>query len=85
MKEKRKGCKVEKPRRANRVRDAVAAAGSQVRLAEQLGVTQAAVSSWCVQGWAPLARAQEIEALYGIPRAELANPRVVEALAPVEF
>ena len=57
---------------------AVTAAGTQQTLAEKLGVTQQAVSTWVRRGWAPLRRAQEIEAQFGIPRARLINPRIVD-------
>jgi DNA-binding transcriptional regulator YdaS (Cro superfamily) len=58
--------------------------GSQVILAQSLGVTQAAVSKWLVQGFVPLQRAIEIEAMYGVPRTDIANPRIVQALASVD-
>ena len=57
-----------------------AAGGSQIDLARVLGVTQAAVSKWVTRGWVPLARAREIEALYGVPRTKVANPTIVDAL-----
>ena len=57
-----------------------AAGGAQIDLARVLGVTQAAVSKWVTRGWVPLARAREIEALYGVPRTQVANPTMVDAL-----
>lgn len=57
---------------------AVLAAGTQAKLAEGLGVTQQAVSIWLRRGWVPLRRAQEIEALLGVPRARLINPRIAD-------
>ena len=59
---------------------AVEAAGSQGKLAAQLGVTQQAVLRWVSKGFVPLRRAQEIEALFGVPRARLADPRVLSLL-----
>lgn len=56
------------------------AGGSQIDLARTLGVTQAAVSKWVMRGWVPLDRAREIEALYGVARTQVANPKVVDAL-----
>lgn len=58
------------------VDEAVRAAGSQQKLAAELGVSQQMISTWRRRGWVPLKRAQEIETLYGIPRAQLINPRV---------
>lgn len=61
----------------NVVAEAIAAAGgTQLRLANVLGVKQQAVSLWLKQRWVPLLRAKEIESLYGIPRERLVNPRV---------
>lgn len=60
---------------------AIAAAGSQGKLAQQLGVSQQAVGKWADRGYVPLRRAQEIEAVYGVPRAQLANPRMLELLS----
>ena len=57
---------------------AVTAAGTQDKLAELLGVTQQAVSTWLSQGWVPLRRAKEIEAQTGVHRLRLVNPRVLD-------
>ena len=57
------------------------AGGAQVHLAERLGVTQASVSKWVLRGWVPLLRAREIEALFGVPRTSVADPKVVDALS----
>lgn len=59
---------------------AVAAAGSQEQLAEQLGVTQQAVSVWVTQGWAPRKRAVEIECLTGVPRSSLVDPKILNSV-----
>lgn len=60
---------------------AVESAGSQGKLAQQLGVSQQAVGRWVARGYTPLRRAQEIEAVYGVPRTALSNPRMLELLA----
>jgi DNA-binding transcriptional regulator YdaS (Cro superfamily) len=65
---------------SNPVEAVVAAAGNQSNLASSLGVTQQAVSKWLRRGWVPLARAAEIEHLFGIPRKQLINPRLVDLL-----
>ena len=71
-------------------RDAIASvvtsAGGQTKLAAVLGVTQAAISKWHVRGWMPVHRARECEALFGVDRALLAEPTLVDALrAPAEM
>lgn len=68
----------------NYVDEAVKAAGTQVKLAEVLGVSQQAVSMWRRRGWVSPLRAQEIEALYGIPRTRLMKPRLVELVGAAE-
>lgn len=66
----------------NHVREAVAAAGGQAKLAALLGVTQQAVSSWVRRGWVPVRRAAEIEHLLGVSRQRLVDPRLVDILDP---
>ncbi|RMD00046.1 hypothetical protein EAY64_05470 [Aquitalea palustris] len=60
------------------VRLAIDAAGSQSALGTALGVSQQRVSRWLQLGYVPLKRAIEIEALYGIPRRRLINPRILD-------
>jgi len=62
----------------NGVELAIEAAGGQVKLAEALGVTQQAVSTWLQRGFVPLKRVVEIETLFGVPRARLINPRFAD-------
>lgn len=56
------------------IEQAVTAAGGQRKLARQLGVSLAAVQGYLKRGYAPKARAVEIEAEYGISRFELVSP-----------
>jgi DNA-binding transcriptional regulator YdaS (Cro superfamily) len=65
----------------NAVTLAIQAAGSQERLAEALGVTQQAVSSWRRRGWVPLKRAAQIEGVTGVARWRLVHPRIVEVVS----
>lgn len=58
------------------IAEAVKLAGSQQKLAEQLGVTQQLVSSWVRRGYVTISRVVEIEAQYGIPRHRLIDPRL---------
>lgn len=60
----------------NAVLELVQRAGSQVALAEQLGVTQQAISKWIRRGYVPVRRVLECEAQYGVPRAKLLDPRL---------
>lgn len=64
---------------------AVVLSGSQKALADSLGVSQQAVSEWVERGWAPFDRAPEIEALYGIPRVHLIDPKIVDTLEAPKF
>lgn len=65
--------------------DAVVCAGSLQNLASELGVTYQAVQQWLKIGYVPLARIPEIESLYGVPRADLMNPKYAAALAEPNF
>lgn len=69
-----------KNQRTTGIAAAVSAAGNQITLGQQLGVSQQAINKWCKQGWVPLKRAGQIEALYNIARARLANPKIVALL-----
>lgn len=60
--------------------DAIAVVGSQRAFAEKLGVSQPAVNFWVQRGFVPVERVVEVEALTGISRMELADPRYVELL-----
>ena len=58
------------------ITDAIAAAGSQEKLAELLGCTQQNVSHWRRRGWVSTDRAQEVEQVTGVPRARLVKPKL---------
>ena len=55
---------------------AIELAGSQVRLASRLGVSQQCVNFWKTRGFVPVRRAYEIEAEYGIHRKYLVSPKL---------
>lgn len=74
--------------RANRysgILAALVAAGSTAALAKQLGVNYQAVQQWVNNGYVPLGRISEIEAQYGIPRADLIDPKYAAAIADPYF
>lgn len=60
---------------------AIERAGDRATLASKLGVTVQAVCQWVKRGWVPAGRALEIEALYGIPRADLFKPQLAAYFA----
>jgi hypothetical protein len=67
----------------NGVQKAIKEAGGQVSLAHQLGVSQQAISIWKRQGFVPISRIVEIEAQYGVPRAELVSQEIVNIVDPL--
>lgn len=64
---------------------AIVKAGGFSQLARDVGVTYQAVQQWHSQGYVPLTRVTELEALYGVPRNELMNPKYAAALADPSF
>lgn len=60
-------------------------AGGFSQLARELGVSYQAVQQWHSQGYVPLTRVTELEALYGVARTELMNPKYAAALADPSF
>lgn len=64
---------------------AIVKAGGFSQMARDVGVSYQAVQQWSSQGFVPLTRVTEIEALYGVPRTELMNPKYAAALAEPSF
>jgi len=58
----------------------IAAAGTQAALAKQEGVSQQIVSRWVSRGYVPSSRVVGLSATYGIPKAELIDPRLRDLL-----
>jgi DNA-binding transcriptional regulator YdaS (Cro superfamily) len=56
----------------------VVALGSQKKLAGELGVSPATVQIWVKQGFVPLKHLKIIEELYGVSRARLCEPLILE-------
>ena len=69
-----------KPAPDNKVAEAIVKAGGAKQMAADLGVTPTAVLEWRRQGYMPAKRAQEVEALYGVPRQELVSPKLRSAM-----
>lgn len=55
------------------------------QMAKDLGVSFQAVQQWVKQGYVPLTRVTEIEALYGVPRHRLVNPKYLETMTRPQF
>jgi DNA-binding transcriptional regulator YdaS (Cro superfamily) len=64
------------------IEQAVAAAGSQAKLADMLGCTQQNVSFWVRQGYVPVERIREIEQATGVHRSILIDPALIDLLSP---
>ena len=63
------------------IEKAIAAAGNQETLAAALGVKQPAIAHWKKRGWMPVARALQVEMIYGIDRLSLIKPALQEVLS----
>jgi hypothetical protein len=74
--DKRMNKMLRKRNKASGIAVACETAGNQARVAEALGVTQQAVGKWMKQGWAPLARAIQMEQLYGVQRFTTMYPKL---------
>ncbi len=70
-----------KLRQLNGIREAVALAGSQKKLAEALGVRPQSVQVWVKQGYVPNDRIKKLVDLYGIDAVRLCDPALVELLS----
>lgn len=61
--------------------EAVRKGGGIVAFARRMGVAHQAVYHWRKQGFAPVKRAIEIEAAFGIDRDRLMEPSLAQALS----
>lgn len=68
-------------RQLSGIREAIALAGSQTKLAEEIGVTRQSVQAWVKQGFVPNDRIKKIVELYGIEAARLCDPALVKLLS----
>ena len=59
--------------------------GTQASLADAMGCKQQTVGEWVARGYAPWQRAVEIEALTGVPRRDLVDPRLLDSLDTFAF
>lgn len=61
--------------------EAIKRGGGIVAFARRMGVRHQAVYGWKKRGWTPLDRALAMEAIFGIDRNRLIEPRLAFALA----
>lgn len=59
----------------NWIEDIVAEPNSQSIVARELGVSPQAVQKWTKLGYVPLARALQLEDLYGVPAIDMVSPK----------
>ncbi len=59
---------------------AIAAAGSEAKLGDMLGISQQAVNKMKKRGYAPLCRVDQLTNAFRIERDELIDPRLREAV-----
>lgn len=59
---------------------AVIAAGSQAALARAIGTSEVAIHKWVKQGWVPKDRAVQIEQMFGVPRSQTLEPKLLQLL-----
>ncbi len=60
---------------------AISAAGGIVQFSRDMGVSHQAVYEWKRRGWAPPARARQMQRLYGVPARDTMDPRLLDVLA----
>lgn len=61
---------------------AITRGGGIMAFSRALGVKHQAIYSWKKRGYVPPDKAYAIEALFGVPRAELMAPHMAELLSP---
>jgi hypothetical protein len=61
--------------------EAIKRGGGIVAFARRMGVTHQAIYHWKKRGWMPLDRALAVEAIFGVDRNLLMEPRLAFALA----
>lgn len=62
------------------IEKAILVAGSQKKLAAELGVTQQFISFAKLRGWVSPSRAKQIEKVTGIDRWSLVEPSIIDTL-----
>lgn len=60
-------------------------AGSISALARAVGVSHQVANRWVLAGFAPLKRAKQIGALYGLPIRELVSPKLLDLIDESSF
>lgn len=59
---------------------AITRAGGIMRFAQNMRVTHQAIYGWRKRGWVPADKALVIESVFGVPRADLMEPRLAAVL-----
>lgn len=61
---------------------AITRGGGIVKFSDAIGVSHQAIYAWRKRGCVPLDKATAIEAMFGVPRADMLAPEVAALLAP---
>ncbi len=59
---------------------AVERGGGIVRFSRSMGISHQAVYHWRKRGWVPADKALVIESVFGVPRADIMEPRLAAVL-----
>lgn len=69
--------------RLSGIEEVVALAKKQVKVANELGVSKTTIKSWLDKGYVPLEYVQPISQRYGIERARLCEPLILEVFPEI--
>lgn len=67
--------------RLHNINTAIERGGGIIAFARKLGVTHQAVTGWRKRCYVPVARALQIESMFGVPRAGIVAPEIARAIA----
>jgi hypothetical protein len=69
--------------RLSGIKEAIALADSQIKIAEELGVSKTTVQLWVKQGYVPLKYVEKLEELYGVERSRLCDPLILKVFPEI--